>query len=1231
MAEEYVERELSKFGFGGPEPSPITNMASDLQILAAQRKVEEEAQSNGFWDLVKMRQLDAGTIPSVITLLDRPTPVEDERISPEIINELTANITDEAAVRRILEALESKGVTYARAISSEVRRSIKANETLAQAGLRGTGAMLLSDVLDPADAIIMANTAAALAAVAPVSAPLIPIAAGAVKINRLFNRFKDNKKYLAASMGVGAAELGGLEYLRSQAKYDITGGDVLLATTIGGVSNLAFTRLGQVLTKRSMVQRAKLKEASGEPLSDFETTLLRENNDDDLTERVMNDVYERGEFDVEDVDYEVIGDTAVGNAVEQALNAVKKAKDELETAREAKDQAALKIDEDLEAGKITQEQAKKLESELPEFRVYQDARNKFNELDKAANEAVAVEARSDIEGDFTDTGLTRKDIALMTPEEIAATPRQRGGLKGLRGIVSSFAKGKNSEDPMARLIADRLGLNSTGNETGLNGEITPVGYGANEQLHALQSIYRASVANPLRRLVDKSGLEQEDLFVAATRYVWGTLAEVPEEAKQVAALLQKNMNELFAMAAEANAAGFTKDMLGRITNYLPRMFDEDRAFRIRQTRLRDNPDGTLNEGWFILGEAAIREGQPNLEENVAAALKRKGLTSNNEAVQAFIKKMARGYMQGVINPRYANNGKFKLLDGNIDVETFIKMMEAEVNIDGTELFNAKQIEAMLEVLTRNVKVKGHPRSRPRMELNEMTRVTVTDSDGNLFTIGFNDLLEENISVLYDRYVFQLASAIGRARNGIDTNTPGSSFETLLGKATRATEGEINALRFMYDAQTGEWNYTGATIAGQPMSRRTKRWLARGREYGFATIMGMAGMSAIMEINNVIFETSLPTLMKTVPAYGKLIRRGQNGEFDSKLMRELAATTGVGSDGLISKVTSIRTREEGEIGETISARGEVTKLDVVLGRAREFVAKWSGLRGVTDVLRRLVVINYASEWAYKTKSGVIPFSAIKREQLGISDEMAQRFKAQIDEHATYFPDGTLEAVNLDRWSKATARTKADPVAAELFEASARREATQLVQEMNVGSVNPIVRSEVGKTFFQFLSFPMSSMEQQTMRMGVRAKNGDAAQITRIMLSSMFFGSLMYITRSYLNSMGRSDQDEYMKERMTWENLIQGSLSQVGAAALFGYIYQITSGTIDGNTKAMTPPVVSLIGSGTKGLADIAEAWTSEDKDLRESEVRNFLRTYLLTSLYGARQGINALADAVTVDK
>ena len=66
-------------------------------------------------------------------------------------------------------------------------------------------------------------------------------------------------------------------------------------------------------------------------------------------------------------------------------------------------------------------------------------------------------------------------------------------------------------------------------------------------------------------------------------------------------------------------------------------------------------------------------------------------------------------------------------------------------------------------------------------------------------------------------------------------------------------------------------------------------------------------------------------------------------------------------------------------------------------------------------------------------------------------------------------------------------------------------------MNAGSVNKRLRSEVGKTFFQFLSFPLASMEQQTMRQGVRFANGDAQQVSKIMLFSMMLGSMMYMGR------------------------------------------------------------------------------------------------------------------------
>jgi len=240
-------------------------------------------------------------------------------------------------------------------------------------------------------------------------------------------------------------------------------------------------------------------------------------------------------------------------------------------------------------------------------------------------------------------------------------------------------------------------------------------------------------------------------------------------------------------------------------------------------------------------------------------------------------------------------------------------------------------------------------------------------------------------------------------------------------------------------------------------------------------------------------------------------------------------------------------------------------------------------------------------------------------------MARRIRNQIDEHAEYLPDGTLEALHVDRWSTGK---NADPEAAEIFFASARREATQAVQEMNAGSVNGLLRSEVGKTFFQFLSFPMASMEQQAMRLGVRMGNGDAMTVARIMSFSALMGSMMYTSRSYLNSMGRSDQDDYMKDRMAPAELAQGALSQVGAASLFGYIYQITTGTMEGNTSVMTPPAVSMFGAGIKGVADLFGALG--ESELTESQLRSLLRIFPFTSLYGARQLINATANAATAD-
>lgn len=1117
MAEENIERELSQLGFGGAEPSPLTGVVSDLAIKAAQRKVKEEADQYSFWDLIMERQMDAGTIPSAMSLFDRPTPVQGEAITEEVVNELTAGITDEVAVKRILDALEQKGVTYGRAIASEVRRTIEANKILTQAGLRGAGAMILSDVFDPADAAIMAASAGVVSAVAPPAAPLTaPIAAGTAKVARLFGKFKNNKKYLAMAAGVGGTELAALELLRAQSKYDITGGDIILAGTLGAAGSAAFTKLGQVLTKRSMIQQALRKQADGEELTDFETTLLRQNDDEILAQRFRQQAYDNDDFGVDELSEVTSG-----------------------------------------------------------------------------------------------SGLSRKDYTEMTEDELAAIPKQRGIFAGARGSLSAFVRAKNSDDDTIRWLADGLGLNSTGNKVGADGRVTAVNFGALEQRDTLVMRYRLSVANPIRQLLEESGLSRADFNVLVSRQIRGTTEQMPPSVVRAAEVYKTEMKKLAQQAIDADVAGFDVGTISRIQDYAPRIFNRGNIQRLRQGRLADNPDGTLNEGWFQLSEAAIRKGQPDIEKTVAAALKRRKKKADDAAVQAFIKRMARGYIQTVIDPKYDQLARLKVANGDFDAQDFIKIMKAEG-------FTSAETDIMFDVLTRNIKPKGNKRARPRMLLDEMASVTVRGSDGNTFNLKFTDILEENMENLFDSYVFQLSGAIGLARNGINTNTAGTSFENIISKATKATAEEKKAIRYMYEATTGEWAYTGAQFAGQEISESMRQLARRGREVSFAANMGMSGMAALMELSNALFEYSLPTLMKTVPMYGKLIRRARNGELDSRLAREMTAGTGVGGDGLVSKVTTMRSRLEGDVTEGVQIDGEITKTDELLGGARMFVSKWSGLQGVTDVLRRVSLYNYASEWAYKHKAGQVAFSAIKREQLGITDDMANRIRRMIDAEAEYLPDGTLEALHVDRW--------ADTEAAEIFFASARREATQAVQEMNAGSVNGLLRSEVGKTFFQFLSFPMASMEQQAMRLGVRAANGDAMTVARIMSFSALMGGMMYMSRSYLNSMGRSDQDEYMKRRMETSELLQGALSQIGAASLFGYIYQITTGTMDGNTSVMTPPVVSMFGAGVKGTADLFGA-IGED-ELTESQLRSLLRVFPFTSLYGARQIINATANAAT---
>ena len=818
----------------------------------------------------------------------------------------------------------------------------------------------------------------------------------------------------------------------------------------------------------------------------------------------------------------------------------------------------------------------------PDEKAFYDANNVDRLTQRIIDE---VERRGDL--DDVDATDVPKPVGQITEEEARATPKQLGGqvLAPLRKRLSVFNLTKNSENGFVRAAADRLGLNSSGNV-----DRTVVGASASEYKAMLEHIYRSRFARSLyinrKAWSKRTGRDLTDFNILVSKAIRGGLNDVLDpEVRKVAQDVMEQQTELGKLAIKHNVGGFTAGVLDNQPNYLPRLFSDERITALR-TKFGDKTEAAVAE----LVEKAVRNAQPDIEKNLAPDV---------------IGDMARGYAQTILSRRFTSMHRgfeFNMED--------LRQAMTDQNIPDA------QIDQLIDVLTKNTRVKGHKRSRPRLLLDENTSIDVRMDDGGIEQLKFTDLLEEDIENLNNAYVFQMSGAIGLARNGIDTNDVGSSLETLISRMRDEAQvinqspdvlnKEIEALQFMYDGITGRLGFK----EGDP-SFGTRQTLRRMREVSFMMHMGMSGMAALMELTNVLMEHSLPVLLRTMPQYRKMMKIAADGKLDNTLLRELEELTGLGTDVLTGKFTRVSRFEGDALDITDDAR--ITKTDEWLGRGREATAFLSGLTPVTAALRRMSMLNYATAWARAARKNDNPFSKIKMEQLGIDEAMAARIRSQVLQHST-FKDADkkiIESLNTKSWN--------DPQALDAFQVSAYRDTTQNVQEMSIGSSNAFLRGEWGKTVFQFLSFPLAAMEQQAMRLGVRAVHGDATTVTKILLSSMFMGTLMYTGRVYLNAEGRGDRDKYIKENLSPARLAEGAISQIGATSTFGLIYDVTTGAMDGNNYAITPASVSILQKILGSGKAIAEG------DMTEAEYRALLRLLPMSSLYGARSLLNQAAN------
>ena len=490
--------------------------------------------------------------------------------------------------------------------------------------------------------------------------------------------------------------------------------------------------------------------------------------------------------------------------------------------------------------------------------------------------------------------------------------------------------------------------------------------------------------------------------------------------------------------------------------------------------------------------------------------------------------------------------------------------------------------------------------RQRLRMDYYAEFEVKAKDGTIHKVKAADFLQNDAHDLMQKYAFKAGRHIGMARNGID-NVNGKSFAEIIKEAEAwQVKNGTDSEKFARDLE--RLQDVMLALQGGAMKQfgpATTAAMQGVRNLSYLAYSGFFGLSSIIETANIVGYYGLRNTLKVLPAFKEIMRDGKTGKLKGEEMDLMVDALGVGSAGFRGQ-TSSRVDEVGHMFETTSSR-----LGVLMDRAREFYGRYTGLTGITDVSQRLALAVIRKQWL----SGDIPRAM--RQGTGITDDMYRRIKDQINTHKNG------RNLGVQNWTDLGAR--------EAFYNHLSIEIRNSIQETDVGSTNRVMRSQLGQTLFQFMSFAFGSHEQQYARMYGRATNGMARRAAITVMGQMMLSTLVGIARVHAGYSGRSDEREKIKEQLEWENLSLLAIQYTGAFGLMsniagipGYIDSIGGG--EGATTLVNNPSLGFINNIGRTIHQLAE-----DGELDERGYRTLLHSVPMLWNVWTASALNEIAN------
>lgn len=484
-----------------------------------------------------------------------------------------------------------------------------------------------------------------------------------------------------------------------------------------------------------------------------------------------------------------------------------------------------------------------------------------------------------------------------------------------------------------------------------------------------------------------------------------------------------------------------------------------------------------------------------------------------------------------------------------------------------------------------------------------------------------DLLDTNIEVLADSSMREAAGEIALAKAGIKSRDEWNNLksdvfaesfnEAATGKykyTTKMKDDDAKMLDGFYDLIMGRL----PVDQNQP-----KAWLAV-RSATTSARLKFMGLTQLSETGRVVGMIGIKNALRAIPELGKLNKSLLTGNVSDEFLGSMERFFGItlGKDAYIAPSTIMA--EEGGRLLSDAYKGFGAKIQNIFPKLNQYNTILSGQQLVMGIQQRIVMKSLAQDLFDAVKGKGLSLDNIEKRfaDSGLSRNDLTNIMDNMKKYGEYDAKKRVGNMNFDKW---------DAVSAEIFREGLTRSVNTAVQKHMIGEKSLHMYNPLISMFTQFLDYPIVAAEKQLKRAFVTGGTSKVAMVTAYSSAS---AAAIYMMKTYINSLGRSDAKQYRNERLSSKNIAFGTMQLTTTASVLPDMYQLGEGLVTGSPfgdLTRRSAAVNYVNDIAHVLTKGAAAPFSDDINFTEADYRKTFGLFPLLDLPYFKAITNSMAD------